>query len=185
VSTGIDDAEADALENASPDPLEHATPDAELADAQLALGRPELVPEPGGEDESESIDEFESEADDAADAAELEEALGAGGSAGSVVPPRRRRRSSADADGDDDFDGDLVPAPAPVPTARPHIGSRLINFIQGSWRELQRVQWPDRRQVMQATGVVLGFVVVAGVFLGVADAVAQRVVNLIITGHFK
>jgi preprotein translocase subunit SecE len=57
---------------------------------------------------------------------------------------------------------------------------RLVGFLQGSWRELQRVQWPDRRQVMQATGVVIGFVIVAGVFLGVADVVATRVVNLIL-----
>jgi preprotein translocase subunit SecE len=42
------------------------------------------------------------------------------------------------------------------------------------------VQWPDRRQVGQATAVVLGFVVVAGAFLGVIDALAQRLVDLII-----
>jgi preprotein translocase subunit SecE len=58
--------------------------------------------------------------------------------------------------------------------------ARMVHFLQGSWRELQRVQWPDRRQVMQATGVVIGFVIVAGVFLGAADWVAQRLVNLII-----
>ncbi|MHB8692829.1 MAG: preprotein translocase subunit SecE [Solirubrobacteraceae bacterium] len=57
---------------------------------------------------------------------------------------------------------------------------RLYNFAQGSWRELQRVQWPDRRQVMQATGVVIGFVVVAGVFLGVADYLAGKLINFIL-----
>jgi preprotein translocase subunit SecE len=55
-----------------------------------------------------------------------------------------------------------------------------VHFLQGSWRELQRVQWPDRRQVMQATGVVIGFVIVAGIFLGVADWAAQRIVNFIL-----
>ena len=35
---------ADELEE-TPGPLEHATPDAELAEAQLALGRPELARE--------------------------------------------------------------------------------------------------------------------------------------------
>ena len=59
--------------------------------------------------------------------------------------------------------------------------TRLVAFLQGSWRELHRVQWPDRRQVMQATGVVLGFVIVAGVYLGVADWAAQKIVNLILT----
>ena len=42
------------------------------------------------------------------------------------------------------------------------------------------MQWPDRRQTSQATAVVLGFVVIAGVYLGVADWVAQKLVNLIV-----
>ena len=63
---------------------------------------------------------------------------------------------------------------------RPNLFARLIGFLQGSWRELQRVQWPDRRQVAQATGVVLGFVIVAGVFLGLSDLVAQKLVNFIL-----
>jgi preprotein translocase SecE subunit len=62
----------------------------------------------------------------------------------------------------------------------PNPGARLVEFLRGSWRELQRVQWPDRRQVMQATGVVIGFVIVAGVFLGLADLVATKVVKLIL-----
>jgi preprotein translocase SecE subunit len=58
--------------------------------------------------------------------------------------------------------------------------ARFIAFLRASWAELQRVQWPDRRQVAQATAVVLGFVVVAGLYLGVADRVAQEVVDFII-----
>jgi preprotein translocase subunit SecE len=59
-------------------------------------------------------------------------------------------------------------------------GSRFLNFLRASWAELQRVQWPDRRQVTQATAVVLGFVVLAGGYLGLADVVAQEVVDFII-----
>ena len=59
-------------------------------------------------------------------------------------------------------------------------GPRFLQFLKASWAELQRVQWPDRRQVGQATGVVIGFVIVAGAYLGVADWVAQKVVNFII-----
>jgi preprotein translocase SecE subunit len=59
-------------------------------------------------------------------------------------------------------------------------GSRVVNFIRACWAELQRVQWPDRRQVGQATAVVLGFVVLAGAFLGLADVVAERVVDFIL-----
>jgi preprotein translocase subunit SecE len=61
-----------------------------------------------------------------------------------------------------------------------HGGNRFINFLRASWAELQRVQWPDRRQVAQATGVVLGFVIIAGLYLGLADWVAQKVVNFVI-----
>ena len=59
-------------------------------------------------------------------------------------------------------------------------GNRVANFLRASWSELKRVQWPDRRQVAQATGVVLGFVAIAGAYLGLADALAQKIVNLII-----
>jgi preprotein translocase subunit SecE len=59
-------------------------------------------------------------------------------------------------------------------------GSRFANFLRASWAELQRVQWPDRRQVGQATAVVLGFVIIAGAFLGLADYVAKQVVDFLI-----
>jgi preprotein translocase subunit SecE len=97
-------------------------------------------------------------------------------------------------DAEEDFDdlGEDAAAPADEEPAgtqlssrggtspAPRGGARLVHFLQGSWRELQRVQWPDRRQVTQATGVVIGFVIVAGVFLGAADWVAQRLVTLIL-----
>jgi preprotein translocase SecE subunit len=59
-------------------------------------------------------------------------------------------------------------------------GFRLFAFFRASWAELQRVQWPDRRQVAQATAVVLGFVIIAGAYLGLADAAAQKVIDLIL-----
>jgi preprotein translocase subunit SecE len=76
--------------------------------------------------------------------------------------------------------GELTPSRGTATATRSGSGSRLITFLQGSWRELQRVQWPDRRQVMQATGVVIGFVIVAGLYLGLADTVASKLVNLIL-----
>jgi preprotein translocase subunit SecE len=59
-------------------------------------------------------------------------------------------------------------------------GPRIVNFARACVAELKRVQWPDRRQTGQATAVVLGFVVVAGAFLGLADTVAQRIIDFII-----
>lgn len=71
---------------------------------------------------------------------------------------------------------------AAVPAKRPSqsIGSRVTAFLRASWAELQRVQWPDRRQVTQATAVVLGFVAVMGAYLGAADWIAQKIVNFIL-----
>ena len=59
-------------------------------------------------------------------------------------------------------------------------GNRAAAFLRASWAELQRVQWPDRRQVTQATAVVLGFVAVAGAYLGLADYVAKEIVEFIL-----
>ena len=63
---------------------------------------------------------------------------------------------------------------------REGILARFLAFLKASWAELQRVQWPDRRQVAQATAVVLGFVVIAGLYLGLADVVAKKIVDFII-----
>jgi preprotein translocase SecE subunit len=154
--------------DAAPDPIEHAAPDVELAEAQLAIGRPELA---GETPDDEELTEFE------------EEDARSGGPGG---PGRDTFGANGGADGEPPAGGEaVVPSAAgPVPERRGNLLSRVVNFLRGSWRELQRVQWPDRRQVMQATGVVIGFVIVAGVFLGVADWVSTKLMNYILTGHF-
>ena len=81
---------------------------------------------------------------------------------------------------------DELPEPAAPdgasPATRPSqpLPRRAIAFLRASWAELHRVQWPDRRQVTQATTVVLGFVAVAGLYLGAADWAAQKIVNFIL-----
>jgi preprotein translocase subunit SecE len=57
---------------------------------------------------------------------------------------------------------------------------KVWHFLQNVWAELQRVQWPDRRQVTTLTGVVLGFVLIAGGYLGLLDAIFSRVIDQII-----
>lgn len=86
-------------------------------------------------------------------------------------------KALADRPDDEAFGGE-----AAVPAKRPAqpIGSRVTAFLRASWAELQRVQWPDRRQVTQATAVVLGFVAVMGAYLGAADWLAQKIVNFIL-----
>jgi preprotein translocase SecE subunit len=90
-----------------------------------------------------------------------------------------------DLDDDGDVDDDDRALAAPARPRREAVkagrkGPRFWQFLQACWAELQRVQWPDRRQVFQATGVVVGFVIIAGAYLGAADWVAQKVVDLIL-----
>jgi preprotein translocase SecE subunit len=62
----------------------------------------------------------------------------------------------------------------------PKEGNRFANFLRACWAELRRVQWPNRRQVGQATAVVLVFVLIAGGYLGVLDAIFSRFVEAIL-----
>jgi preprotein translocase SecE subunit len=57
---------------------------------------------------------------------------------------------------------------------------RILTFLGHVVDELRRVQWPDRRHVGQGTAVVLGFVVIAGTFLGLMDAIWKPLVEAII-----
>ena len=57
---------------------------------------------------------------------------------------------------------------------------RVITFLGHCVDELRRVQWPNRRQVGQATAVVLGFVVIAGGYLGLLDALWQPLIEAIL-----
>ncbi len=148
-----------------PGPLESG--EEQLTEAQLALGRPELAETPN---EQELVAFEEADAHHGGNGNH-------NGSTGLV------RSGDGGGGGGDDGHAEVSHEAAGAPERRTNVFRQLIGFAQGSWRELQRVQWPDRRQVFQATGVVLGFVIVAGAFLGVASFAAQKIVNLILYGH--
>lgn len=74
-------------------------------------------------------------------------------------------------------------APAKAAAAKKPEGKqrgRFVSFIRSSWAELRRVQWPDRKQMTTMTTIVIGFVIIAGAYLGVIDWAANQLVNLII-----
>ena len=82
-------------------------------------------------------------------------------------------------------DTDYAPDPAiaeeRAEAARPRRKrGRIITFLGHVVDELRRVQWPDRRQVGQGTAVVLGFVAIAGAYLGLMDAIWKPVVEAIL-----
>jgi preprotein translocase subunit SecE len=57
---------------------------------------------------------------------------------------------------------------------------RVIQFLIAVWAELQRVQWPNRQALVTLTGVVLGFVLIAGGYLGLLDAIFSEIIQAIL-----
>lgn len=160
-----------------PGELEHASGESEIFEAKLVSeAHGETAPNDavdgiGGETAPEELTDAEfAELEDDVD--HVEEAFENGDDAAIEAA-----EETADADAVARRKKDSAPG-APAPTKKG--GFRFVAFLRASWSELQRVQWPDRRQVGQATAVVLGFVVVAGLYLGVADAAAKWLVDRII-----
>jgi preprotein translocase SecE subunit len=57
---------------------------------------------------------------------------------------------------------------------------RVVQFLIAVWAELQRVQWPNRQALVTLTGVVLGFVLIAGGYLGLLDAIFSELIKSIL-----
>jgi preprotein translocase subunit SecE len=140
-----------------PGALDHASAEVDEFDAALIRGADGTPVAPG-----EDIEE-PAAADATGDA--LQEAGGGSGRGG----------AGGGGGGGDGHAGEERPSGAPL-----RGGNRVTGFLRASWAELQRVQWPDRRQVTQATAVVLGFVAIAGAYLGLADFVAKEIVEFIL-----
>ena len=68
----------------------------------------------------------------------------------------------------------------PAAKKEPRQRGRVANFFVQVWAELRRVQWPDRNQVTQATGVVVVFCFIAGAFLAFWDFVFGKLVTSIL-----
>jgi preprotein translocase SecE subunit len=137
-----------------PGSLEHSSGADDEFDAAIVVGAKGVPASPEVLSEAEIEAEAENEGDLKAD--ELQET----GPGGAVLP---RAATPEQASG--------------APQAG---GNRAIGFLRASWAELHRVQWPDRRQVSQATAVVIGFVAIAGAYLGLADVLAKEIVEFIL-----
>jgi len=166
-----------------PGELEHASSGADEFDAALVRGAEGATPLPDAPevpgvalDDEPLVEDQDADVEDRLD----ENGFAGGGGAGGD--------DGGGGDGGVGGDGGLPggggrggeparsrPSGAPLPS-----GNRAVAFIRASWAELQRVQWPDRRQVTQATAVVLGFVAVAGLYLGGADIVAKEIVEFVL-----
>ena len=151
-----------------PGSLDHASGEVDEFDAALVRGAGGVPATP----DTLSEEEIEAEALAEGDLTEdiLQEASG----------PSGPGRGSGGGGGGGGGGGDGEVGPERASGAPLRGGNRAIGFLRASWAELQRVQWPDRRQVTQATAVVLGFVAIAGAYLGLADFVAKEIVEAIL-----
>jgi len=160
----VDEFEATLIEGADGEAVADADAGAETVAPAGAEGHPEQLSD-------EDFEELEDEVDDALEDEDEDEAR----ADGERAEDREERVATAGP-------RDRAPARRDQAGVEPTRGGagRFMAFLRASWAELQRVQWPDRRQVAQATAVVLGFVIVAGAYLGLADRVASELVDLII-----
>jgi preprotein translocase SecE subunit len=148
--------------------LEHGSANADIAKAAIAAGAtaPEEVSE------------------------ELDDELGSGQPrVGEIYPDEIEDDGYDSAEAENAAEGPDGATAAEAVTARPDRaarrrerggGNRVGTFLRNSWEELKRVQWPDRRQVAQATAVVAIFVIIIGAYLGLADWVFGKLVDAIL-----
>ena len=64
-------------------------------------------------------------------------------------------------------------------------GKQLVAFGQDSWREVRKVVWPARKEAIQITAYVFGFVVVMALFLWVTDKTLEWVFYDLLLGWRK
>jgi preprotein translocase SecE subunit len=73
------------------------------------------------------------------------------------------------------------PEPRPAGEVQPRERrGGFIGFIQESWAELQKVEWPTQNQVIQGTVVVLVACIVVGTFLYFNDQIWKEVVQKVL-----
>ena len=140
----------------APDPMKGAFPDIEEARLAEAGATPPDV--------GEELPDFDTEGE--RDVAAAPDDLEADRDLASASSMRRDAERMAREDAD---------------THARHVGrGKLLTFLGHVIDELRRVQWPDRRQVGQGTLVTLLFVLVAGGYLGLLDAIWKPVIEAIL-----
>jgi preprotein translocase subunit SecE len=142
----------------TPGPLEHSSAD---VDEALLAEAGAIPPEVGDDELAEGVyadeledDDFERAPDEAPEDVQVQD---------------YRRSGQAE----------IAPSAHEHAPARKPRG-RVLTFLRHCVDELRRVQWPNRQQVGQATAVVLGFVVIAGAYLGLLDALWKPIVDAIL-----
>ena len=58
-------------------------------------------------------------------------------------------------------------------------GKQFFVFAQEAWNEAGRVSWPTRKETVQTTAIVFGFVVIMALFLFAVDTSLAWIVKLL------
>ena len=64
-------------------------------------------------------------------------------------------------------------------------GRQLIAFGQDAWREVKKVVWPARKEAVQITAYVFGFVLIMALFLWLTDKTLEWLFYDLILGWKK
>ena len=60
------------------------------------------------------------------------------------------------------------------------LGSKIVTSLREMVAELKKVAWPSKKELLNYTLVVVGFMVAMGIIIGLIDAGAGALVNLIV-----
>ena len=64
-------------------------------------------------------------------------------------------------------------------------GKQFVAFGRDAWREVKKVVWPSRKEAIQMTAYVFGFVVIMALFLWLTDKTLEWVFYDLILGWKK
>jgi preprotein translocase SecE subunit len=82
-----------------------------------------------------------------------------------------------------------LPGPPPRPRDEPRPAGEVarrggfLGFVQESWAELHKVEWPNQNQLVQGTVVVIVACTIVGIFLWANDMIWKRVVENLLLGQ--
>jgi preprotein translocase SecE subunit len=96
---------------------------------------------------------------------------------------RERREQRGDGAGDRARRSQAVAAPAEA-EAQPGVHHRggVIGFIGECWAELQKVDWPNQKQVITGSVVVLVACTIVGTYLWIIDLIIKPLINNVLIG---
>jgi len=66
------------------------------------------------------------------------------------------------------------------PSRQKFMFKQVANFIQETRQELNKVTWPDRTEVWQATVVVIVTTLLLAVFVGIVDLILSFIMRILL-----